>query len=87
MASGHASRDEDAQEDAEAPPADKVRDWDIVAGAQSLDTHPQLIVKKSPFVLKDKTDWAMEAVPKQTSTKVPAIIIKNIKYVERAFHM
>ena len=78
MASRHASRDEDAQEDAEAPSEVTIRDWDIVARAQSLDTHPQLIVKKSPFVLKDKTDWAMEAVPKQTSTKVPAIIIKNM---------
>ena len=49
---------------------------DIVKRNQSLDTHPQLIVKKSPFVLRDRTDWAMEAVPKQTSTKVPTIMIK-----------
>ena len=76
MASRHAARDEDTQEDAQAP--SEVTQSRIKTGDQNLDTHPQLIVKKSPFVLKDRTDWAMEAVPKQTSTKVPAIITNII---------
>ena len=35
-------------------------------------SYPQFIVKKFPFVLRDKTDWAIEAVPNATKTKVPA---------------
>ena len=37
-----------------------------------LASYPQFIVKKFPFVLRDKTDWAIEAVPNATKTKVPA---------------
>ena len=42
------------------------------------DSYPQLMVKKSPFVRRDNTDWAMEAVPKQTSTKVPRLFSSQI---------
>ena len=35
-------------------------------------SYPQFIVKKFPFVFRDKTDWAIDAVPKATKTKVPA---------------
>ena len=41
-------------------------------------SYPQLMVKKSPFVRRDNTDWAMEAVPKQTSTKVPRLFFSQI---------
>ena len=37
------------------------------------------MVKKFPFVLKDSTDWAIEAVPKATKTNVPRII-KIVNY-------
>ena len=38
------------------------------------------MVKKFPFVLKDSTDWAIEAVPKATNTNVPKFTErKNIK--------
>ena len=34
--------------------------------------------KKSPLLLRERVDWAMEQFPNKTSTNVPKI--KNIKY-------
>ena len=70
VTSRHSARHQHAEQRAQAP-----------AGGQETmsrwcwcgDSYPQLMVKKSPFVRRDNTDWAMEAVPKQTSTKVPTI--------------
>ena len=39
--------------------------------ALNVHCYPQLIVKKFPFVLNDRTDWAIDAVPNTTRTKVP----------------
>ena len=40
-----------------------------------LSPYPQFIVKKFPFVLRERTDWPIDAVPTNTSTKVPEILL------------
>ena len=39
--------------------------------------HPQLTEKKSPLMVRERTDWAMEPQPKVTSRKVPAVSSLN----------
>ena len=66
------ARHQHAEQRAQAPAAG-TRDSEPLVWCWCADSYPQLMVKKSPFVRRDNTDWAMEAVPKQTSTKVPTI--------------
>ena len=75
------ARHQHAEQRAQTPAAGDKRQWAAGAGAGVLivsDSYPQLMVKKSPFVRRDNTDWAMEAVPKQTSTKVPRLFFSQI---------
>ena len=72
VTSRHSARHQHAEQRAQAPAGgqETMSRW---CWCWCSDNYPQLMVKKSPFVRRDNTDWAMEAVPKQTSTKVPTI--------------
>ena len=60
------------------PQLQGTRDSEPLVWCWCADSYPQLMVKKSPFVRRDNTDWATEAVPKQTSTKVPRLFSSRI---------